>query len=645
MCGIIGIVSKPSFAQNNQTTCASTVLTGLKYLQNRGYDSAGMFTVSNKDGNVVTRLTKFASTDEKNAVNYLEEGIEVHSNSYIGLGHTRWATHGAKTDTNSHPHTSADGKFILVHNGIIENYAVLKKSLQDKGVVFTSETDTEVIVNLLSTVYVASDQDLEIDPVEVAIQEAERLMNGTWGIVVFCSDYPDRLYCSRRGSPILIGNAENEVLISSEQSGFGGAVNTYFVLGKDDICRIMIPECPDDEITVHCSKSYDFKETNKMLVKETPAPFDHWTMYEINEQITSSRNAISLGGRVKSCNEVRLGGLMDYTELIQGIDNLILLGCGTSFHSAFIASNYLKDMCGLNTVQIFDGAEFSDKDIPKIGKTACIFISQSGETKDLHRCLSIVDEKDIFTIGVINVVDSLIAREVQCGVYLNAGSEVAVASTKAFSSQLIVLTMISVWIAQIKDISFTKRLKCITDLHNLSNHINQAIVISLNSITDEVLEIFDDRPSCFLLGKGMGEGTAREGALKIKEITYIHAEGYSSSALKHGPFALLDDKFPVILFVPSDQYFSKNMNAFEEIHSRGASVIVIHDVVEFFEDDISGGTCAFEKCVKSICVPQNKTFQALINMIPIQILAYKLAIRRGINPDTPKNLAKVVTVE
>jgi len=390
------------------------------------------------------------------------------------------------------------------------------------------------------------------------------------------------------------------------------------------------------------------KKVNKQLIRDSPSPYPHWTIREIYEQPECVRNAISMGGRVLSNSTVQLGGLHDHTEIIKRTDNLILLGCGTSYHSGMIAMNHFKNICDLNCVLLFDGAEFTSKDIPRIGNTTAIFISQSGETKDLHRCISIAKEHNVFTLGVVNVVDSLIAREVNCGVYLNAGTEVAVASTKAFTSQTLVLTMIAVWIAQQKDIYKLKREEYIRDIRNLTHDIETVLRIGEVAVNNDVVNMFENKHSCFLLGKGMGEGTSREGALKIKEIAYIHTEGYSSSALKHGPFALLEKDFPVVLFVPSDEHFSKNYNALQEVASRGANILCIHNSIDrtndmsVREEDISS---LFDGVKHSICVPFNKTFQSLINIIPIQMLAYKLSVSKGINPDTPKNLAKVVTVE
>ena len=629
MCGIIGVYC------TSYGICANLIFNGLKYMQNRGYDSAGVCSII--DGSHVIR--KYASTTDCSALERLETVLKdptgIYSGSLIGFGHTRWATHGSKTDNNSHPHNSFDGKFTIAHNGILENFESIKGYLlsNNKNMVFKSDTDTEIICNLIAYVYQTETNHSTDNDVRKAIEIAQSHMCGSWGLVIQCTDLPDHMYCVRHGSPLLVGKTDTEAIIVSEQSGFGNRINNYFTLNSNDICVITNN---NNKIHIDTHHTYTTTLTNTQLFIETPHPYQHWTIREIYEQEHSANNAINMGGRVRSPTEVHLGGLHTYKDIISNMDNLILLGCGTSYHSGFIAMNYFKDLCDLNCVLLFDGAEFSKRDIPRNGKTMAIFISQSGETKDLHRCIEIAKDNDVFTIGAINVVDSYISREVICGVYLNAGPEIAVASTKAFSSQVIVLSLIAIWIAQSKELYLSKRIQYISDLYNLCIDITSALSINTRQIHETILPMFMGQSSCFLLGKGMDEGTAREGALKIKEITYVHAEGYSSSALKHGPFALLNQGFPVILLSPHDQFISKNNNAYQELIARDAAVIVISN------KDITNPRKYRDN---EIIVPRNVTFQPLINIIPIQLISYYLAVKIGINPDTPKNLAKVVTVE
>ena len=610
MCGIIASIGKEdnSFFHN---------LSGLKQLQNRGYDSAGICSMINKQ--FIT--TKYASTDKESALVKVESEKKKHDDAYVSIGHTRWATHGAKTDINSHPHISSDGLFSLVHNGIIENYAELKNMLIENGFTFKSQTDTEVVVNLIAYFY-----NLHKNTV-TAIQKTIEKLEGTWGLAITYINEPNKLYATRHGSPILVGHTNELAIVTSEQSGFCNQVKNYFILQNMDICMI---EKKGNKVDVYTNETYEVKKIKEEDNVMTPDPWPHWTIKEIHEQTESCLRAISLGGRLQSNNEVRLGGLESNKTELMMINNIILLGCGTSYHAGMIGMNYLKDLGGFNTVQLFDGAEFDEKDIPKQGRTALVLLSQSGETKDLHRCIQIGKENDLFLIGVVNVVDSLIAREVHCGCYLNAGREVAVASTKAYTSQIIILNMMAIWFAQKKDIHHYKRERYIQDLRNLHMDIKKTIEMCETKI-DELIPLFNHH-SCFLLGKGNGESIAREGALKIKEISYIHAEGYSTSSLKHGPFALLTKGFPVVLIAPNNEHYAKSENAYEEITSRHATIIFITDNMELEKENM-------------IMIKKNDSFQDFLSIIPLQILAYKLSLSRDLNPDMPRNLAKVVTVE
>ncbi len=609
MCGIIASIGN----DNSFFYC----LCGLKQLQNRGYDSAGICSMI--DNQFIT--TKYASTDKESALVKVESEKEKHDNAYVSIGHTRWATHGAKTDTNSHPHTSSDGLFSLVHNGIIENYAELKKMLIKNGFTFKSQTDTEVVVNLIAYFY-----NIHKNTV-LAIQKTIEKLEGTWGLAITCINEPNKLYATRHGSPILVGHTNELAIVTSEQSGFCNQVKNYFILQNMDICMI---EKKGNKVDVYTNETYEVKKIKEGDNVMTPAPWPHWTIKEIHEQTESCLRAISLGGRLYSNDEVKLGGLESNKTELMMIDNIILLGCGTSYHAGMIGMNYLKDLGGFNTVQLFDGAEFGEKDIPKQGKTALVLLSQSGETKDLHRCIQIGKENDLFLIGVVNVVDSLIAREVHCGCYLNAGREVAVASTKAYTSQVIILNLMAIWFAQKKDIHHYKRERYIQDLRNLHMDIKKTIEMCETKI-DDVVPLFNNN-SCFLLGKGNGESIACEGALKIKEISYIHAEGYSTSSLKHGPFALLTKGFPVVLVAPDNEHYAKSENAYEEIKSRHATIIFITDKEGVEKENI-------------IMIKKNRSFQDFLSIIPLQILAYKLSLAHDLNPDMPRNLAKVVTVE
>jgi glucosamine--fructose-6-phosphate aminotransferase (isomerizing) len=617
MCGIFGII-----LNGDNENVYQLVLNGLGQLQNRGYDSAGLAVLKE---NAIS-VFKYASTNHSNALEKLSHlklvanGDEVHS----VIGHNRWATHGIKSDINAHPHLSNSEQFAIVHNGIIENYNELKQFLIKNGYTFYSQTDTEVIVNLIDYHYKVFKNTFE------ALRCTIHELRGTYGLLVQSAYEPNKLFCVRNGSPLLIGENEDRVIVTSEQSGFCNMVNNYITLHTDDICVI---EKHPNKLTVTTTHTYAQKSVNILNTALTPDPYEHWTLKEINDQPEVVINSINKGGRIKSNSEVKLGGLEQHSETLKNIDNIILLGCGTSYFAGLYGMYFFKQLCNLNTVQVFDGAEFNENDIPNIGNTAFILISQSGETKDLHRCIEIAKNKNITTIGIINVVDSLIAREVDCGVYCNAGKEVGVASTKAFTSQVVCLSMTAIWFAQLHQLNLKKRTKLVADLHNLAKDIEMTLDVCNGKVMALAANIHAS--NMFLLGKGSDEYIAKEGSLKIKEISYIHSEGYSSSSLKHGPFALLDENFPVIILNLDQTHRAKTINCYQEVKCRNSPVIMISNDISILEEITSD----------VIFVPENKSYASLLGIIPIQLMAYYLSVNKGINPDKPKNLAKVVTVE
>ena len=620
MCGIFGIVLN----NNNENIC-TLIINGLIQLQNRGYDSAGVCVIKNNKFEV----NKCASTNKLNALDKLMSMKNIKEskyNTYIGIGHNRWATHGVKNDTNAHPHLSGDANFVIVHNGIIENYNQIKQKLIKEGFIFHSQTDTEVIVNLLQYNYNNQVGTNMIDIIKKTIEE----LRGTYGLLIQSLYEPNKLYCVRNGSPLLIGQNEEEVIVTSEQSGFCNKMSNYITLHNDDICVITKTH---DSIVINTSHNYIKKNVTEFDSNQSPHPYNHWTLKEINDQPDVILNSINKGGRIKNASEVKLGGLEQHVDNLRNIDNIIILGCGTSYFAGLYGMYFFKQLCQFNTIQVFDGAEFNEQDIPIIGNTAFILVSQSGETKDLHRCIEISKNNNITTIGIVNVVDSLIAREVDCGIYCNAGKEVGVASTKAFTSQVVCLSMAAIWFSTLQNINEKKRVRMVSDLHNLSTDIKLTLELCSKNIKEYITKF--NKSNMFLLGKGSDEFIAKEGALKIKEISYIHSEGYSSSSLKHGPFALLDENFPVIILNMDQTHRAKTLNCYQEVSSRNAPVLII-------TNDIS---ISLEVSCDIIYVPENKSYSSLLGIIPIQLLAYHLSINKGINPDKPKNLAKVVTVE
>ena len=620
MCGIVGILS-----QDNE--CFSKLLFGLKQLENRGYDSAGICCINNLKQLIIQ---KYASVNIS-ALNKLEENKCFFDNSLIGIGHTRWATHGGKTDANSHPHISYDNLFVIVHNGIIENFLSLKSMLINNGYKFKSETDTEVISNLLSYNYNNIIETDVNEKIVKTIEKTNKMLEGSWGLCILCIDKPDALYCTKNGSPILIGISDDCAMAVSEQSAFDKEISKYIILNNYDICTL---EKNDGEFILTTNNKYQPKKTQNNLNTNSLGDFPYWTLKEIYEQKDSVLRAISFRGRLLTDSSVKLGGLELNKNVLKEIDNIIILGCGTSYNAGLCGISYFRELCNFCCVYLIDGADFNLNDIPKNGKTALILLSQSGETKDLHRCLNVAKTHNLFTIGIINVVDSLIAREVNCGCYLNAGKEVAVASTKSFTSQCILLSMVAIWFSQIHNTNDEIRKNYVNDLTILHNNVS-VLLEDLEKQTEEIVSILKNASSCFVLGKGNCESIAKEGSLKIKEISYIHCEGYSTSSLKHGPFALLCEDLPVILVALNDEHLSKNFNAYCEIKSRNSPIIVITNC----------NVSEFENIDNVLSIPYNKTYNNILSGIVLQMIAYKLSVSKGINPDKPKNLAKVVTVE
>ena len=616
MCGIFAFLS--ILNQHN------LLIRGLKQLQNRGYDSAGVAYFENN----IFLLNKIASTDNLQAIDKLSN-IKFED-TRTGIAHTRWATHGIRNDINSHPHLDCYGKFAIVHNGIIENFQQLKTFLISKGYTFSSQTDTEVIVNLIHYYYI------QFQSIEEAIHQSITRMSGTWGCVLLDTQSPDRLYCFRSGSPLLIGINDDIIIVSSEQAGFCGLVNNYIKLENKDLA-ILIRD--NKTIRFESSHTYNPIEALKSQEQLTPDPYPHWTLLEISQQRESILRAMGMGGRIANDNQVKLGGLYYKKQDLSEIDNLIMLGCGTSYYAASVARYYFQDLTNLNTIQVFDGADFTPNDIPPQGKTAIILISQSGETLDLYRCIDIGRNSNCLMIGIVNVVDSMIAREVDCGCYLNAGREVSVASTKAFTSQLVVLSLVAIYVSQVKKINANKRKKYIRDLRKLNYQVED-VISGCHKWSQNVSKYLVDKTSLFILGKGKTEGISKEGALKIKEIGYIHTEGYSSSSLKHGPFSLLVKGFPIIMIISKNNatLHSKLMNSYQEVKCRGAEIFIITNDSNYNQSNNNQSN-------HTLNIPFNQKYNEILSVIPLQMVAYHLAIEKGHNPDFPRNLAKVVTVE
>ena len=626
MCGITAYLGSESAFEY--------ILESLVLLQNRGYDSVGVCTL---DKHFICH--KYASTKENTAIELLQKYTSSYSGN-IGIGHTRWATHGAKNDTNAHPHFDSTNQICVVHNGIIENYLEIKDRLIREGITFKSQTDTEVIPQLLGYYLGKELERLNGDISKVDFQKGVltktvKDLCGTWAIVVLFIHSPNKLYLCKNGSPLVLGIDAKFALISSEQLSLSKHFNNYITLNDGDI--VTLEKGMDGVIRFPNRTNYIENIIQNKVIETSSYPYPHWTIKEICEQPLSIMRTLNMGGRLLGDNNVKLGGLDGHRELLIDIDNIILLGCGTSLNAAQIGCKIMRSFKCFNSVNFVDASEFVIDDIPNSGKTGFVLLSQSGETKDLHRCIELIRSGDYPIMSIVNVVGSLIARESDCGIYLNAGREVGVASTKAFTSQVVALILMSIWFSQNKNTCVHLRTQYIKNLRNLSLDVEQLLGSCMEQVRTIAKSIIDTR-SMFLLGRGLAQFIANEGSLKIKEIGYIHAEGYSGGSLKHGPFALIDKDTVVILIAPKDENFGKMINAAEEISSRSGRIILITN--SGFRGDYNNDL--FEHV---ITIPTNETLQCILSIIPLQILAYEIGLLKGHNPDFPRNLAKVVTVD
>lgn len=619
-CGIVGVIGEED--------ARSILMEGLTVLQNRGYDSAGIATISPHD-NVLT-VTKYASAGSTyDCIDLVKENSHRHKGHHVGIAHTRWATHGGKTDLNAHPHTDSKGRVAVVHNGTITNSHELRHELQHAhGIKFVSETDTEIIAQLIG---LSLDENLSLKD---ATAEALKRCDGTWGLVVLSPKEPDELVVACNGSPMVLGIGEGRVFIASETSAFNRHTKNFIALKDGELGVVRA-----DGSTLDLTRVQKAPDVNILL---SPAPYPHWTIRECMEQPEAIARALGFGGRM-SDTRVYLGGLDRQKERMQSIKHLVLTGCGTSLHAAMYAAKMMRDFEAFRTVMAVDAAEVRLSDLPK-HHAGLLAISQSGETKDVHRAVVLADRMGLPTMSVVNTVGSLIARTTKLGVYLNAGRESSVASTKAFTTQVTVLTLITAWFRQVREEAGEEALPGrVTELLEALQRmpIGFGMARRTREQCAELAVRLKDKEHVFLLGKGYGEPIALEGALKLKEMAYIHAEGYSGGALKHGPFALIEGKegkfgaTPIICLILDDEHAQHMRTAAEEVKARGADLIVITDNPKLARGLVPD----------PIIVPNNGPLTALIATLPLQLLAYELAVLRGINPDKPRNLAKAVTVD
>ena len=606
MCGITCIVSR-------QQGIFDFLFQSLENIQNRGFDSCGIAGVNSEQEIVVI---KKANDDESTSLEKLKrEDTSVFDTCCIGIAHTRWATHGVSSEVNSHPHVCYRNKIALVHNGIIENYAILKKDLESKGIVFKSATDTEVIVNLISFFN-------ETLPLMKSIKRAIKLLEGTWAIGLIHSE-SSMLYFTRHGSPLVMCKSDNDIVITSEVSGF-------YTKDKRYSSYSVVPEGKLFQMTADSHIDCEMQDINFNITDVTPYPYPHWTLKEINEQAHIDRT-LNFGGRITYDDKIRLGGLDNNINRLSKCKHLFILGCGTSHHAGLVGESYFKKLCKKMNVRCMNAAEFDHETITShFDETAVLFLSQSGETRDLIKCLEMCKKLDVTTIGVVNVVDSLIARETDCGVYCHAGREVAVASTKSFTAQSMVMVLIALWFHQQQhtdDFDVDTRKHYISQLREFAAETKSVLEklqkISYNEIVEKL-----SKQSMFILGsRGKETAIAYESALKVKEICYIHCEATYSGSLKHGPLALITPNLPVVCLISNQNDWSSICNCMEEIKSRNGTTFLIgnHPTAD-------------------ICIPTQNEFGFMWNNIALQLIAYHISVSKRINPDMPRSLAKVVTV-
>ena len=614
MCGIVGYIGNKE-AKN-------IILNGLKRLEYRGYDSSGISTIENQS--IIT-------TKCKGKISSLSQKVEnKNHNGNIGIGHTRWATHGKPNQVNAHPHHDQDNVFSLIHNGIIENHFTIKQFLLEKGVVFNSETDSEVLVQFISFLY--KEHKLSFfDAVKLALKEVV----GAYGILVLCNDEPNKIIAARNGSPLIVGIGDNEHFIASDTSAVIDSTRNILFLEDGEIVEIEKNNYKIKHLDHEKLVSKKIKKIEYSLEEIEKGDYEHFMLKEIFQQPQSI--ADSFRGRILENNRIKLGGIEDYYQRIIDSDYIYITACGTSWHAAQIGSYIIEEILN-KPVKVEYASEFRYRKSTINNKSLLIAISQSGETADTLAAINKAKELGAFTLGIVNVVGSTIARETDCGIYMHAGPEIGVASTKAFTCQVSVLVLLALYIAQKKNIDKTKKVdKIINDLL-----IIPSIVENILKLNDEIYRIskeYSDSKNFLYLGRGYQFPSALEGALKLKEISYIHAEGYPAAEMKHGPIALIDNDMPVVFLVTKNG-FSKILSNIQEVKSRGGRVLCIST---YKTDDL------LDLCDHLIYIDKidniHNCLTPLITSVPLQLLAYHIAVLKGCNVDQPRNLAKSVTVE
>jgi glucosamine--fructose-6-phosphate aminotransferase (isomerizing) len=610
MCGIVGYIG----AKN----CVPILINGLKRLEYRGYDSAGMGLIANGNSNIVKNKGKVSLLEDK------LKGLKLNAN--LGIGHTRWATHGEPNEINAHPHSNADNTLFLIHNGIIENYRVIKQELVNQGYHFKSDTDTEVLTLLIDR-FLRLGSDL-CKSVQLALNEVV----GTYGIAVIHRDEPDKIIVARKGSPLVLGLGNNENFVASDVSAILAHTKQVVYLDDGELAVVTKDNFVVKTITdIEIEK--EVHQISTTLEEIDKGGYSHFMLKEIMEQPESVRNSMR-GRLLPDDGTAKLGGISEVVNRLVHSKRIIITACGTSWHAALVGEYMIENIAKIPT-EVEYASEFRYRN-PIINKDDTVLvISQSGETADTLAALREAKSKGALVLGICNVVGSTIARESMAGVYIHAGPEIGVASTKAFTAQLVVLSLITLLIARRKNLSMIEGKEIVKALDSLPDKITE--ILTLNYEIEQLAEKFKDAHNFLYLGRGYQFPVALEGALKLKEISYIHAEGYPAAEMKHGPIALIDENMPVVFIAPRDSGYEKVISNIEEVRARGGRLIAIASENDYDIDRLVDETIKIPDTVEML--------RPILTSIPLQLLAYHIAVKKELNVDQPRNLAKSVTVE
>ncbi|MDY0930914.1 glutamine--fructose-6-phosphate transaminase (isomerizing) [Chryseobacterium sp. CFBP8996] len=617
MCGIVGYTGFQD--------AYDIVINGLRRLEYRGYDSAGIV-LENSANSFSVEKTKGKVDDLVNISNNLK------GTSKIGMGHTRWATHGVPSDRNSHPHVSNNGKIALVHNGIIENYDTIKTMLTEKGFSFKSETDTEVLVNLIQYF---TDLNSETDFPE-AVRYALNEVYGAYAITVMHEDHPGVLVVARLGSPLAIGIGNQEYFIASDASPFVEFTKEAIYLEEGHMATISLESGVDIRTINDNSKIIpEIQELKLSLEQIEKGGYEHFMLKEIFEQPKSIHDTMR-GRLIVNEGVIKMAGIWDHVEKFKNANRIIIIACGTSWHAGLIGEYLIEEFARI-PVEVEYASEFRYRNPIVTDKDVVIAISQSGETADTMAALKLAKERGAFIYGICNVVDSSIARITDAGSYTHAGPEIGVASTKAFTAQLTILSLIALKLGNHNgNLGTAEFMSLISELDAIPKKIEE-VLEATHDLTQHIAKDFIDATNFLYLGRGYNYPAALEGALKLKEISYIHAEGYPAAEMKHGPIALIDENMPIVIIAPKKGHYDKIVSNVQEIKARKGKVIAVVN---------KGDTQVSAMADYVIEIPEtSECFSPIVASVPLQLLAYYIAVYRGANVDQPRNLAKSVTVE